>query len=147
MAKWLIAAALLLTGGWLQEVGSAQQQKTSIWAGVYTEAQAARGRVVYEQRCARCHGRNLEGLSSAFDWRGQPPLADPEFRRNWIGLSMADLSERIRISMPQENPGSLRRPQVADVLAYLLQQNGYPLGDRELPADKEALARIVFEDY
>ena len=41
-----------------------QERRPSIWDGLFTEAQAARGQVVYTGTCAFCHGRRLDGLVS-----------------------------------------------------------------------------------
>jgi hypothetical protein len=39
----------------------------------------------------------------------------------------------------------LNRQQTADILAYLLQQNGYPSGRQEVSAEKRALDSITIE--
>ena len=76
---------------------------------------------------------------------GSPPLRGAQFVANWTGLTLSDLFTRNRVSMPQEAPGSLSRQQNADILAYILSQNGYPAGQTELPRDDAPLAefRIV----
>ena len=50
-----------------------------------------------------------------------PGLTGGEFTSNWNDLSLGDLFERMRISMPQNAPGSLSRQQNADILAFVLQ--------------------------
>src|SRR3982751_4866669 len=102
--------ALLLSAGVL----GARAQSRTIWDGVYAEAQAARGETVYAERCARCHGDTLAGMESA------PALTGTSFYSNWEGETLDALFERMRASMPQDNPGSLSRPQNADILAYIL---------------------------
>ena len=95
--------------------------------GVYTAAQAAAGRAVYEQACARCHQSNLQGSFEA------PPLAGESFLRFWGDLGPRDLYERTRSSMPpDEDP--LADEAYVDVVAYLLQANGAPAGDAPLTA-------------
>jgi cytochrome c len=126
---------------------AAQDHRASVWDGVYTNAQADRGRALYDRHCRTCHGRDLEGqlaLPTEGQWSARPPLRGWEFRANWNQLTLRDLSERIRISMPQNAPGTLRRPQVADILAYVLQQNGYPSGRREMP-EQPQLDTIAIE--
>ncbi len=39
--------------------------------------------------------------------------------------------------MPEDNPGSLTNRQVTQVLAYILQFNGFPAGDAEMAIDAE----------
>ena len=113
--------------------------KRSVWDGVYTAEQAKRGQTLYGESCASCHGTTLEGGEMA------PPLAGGQFNSNWTGLSIGDLFERMRISMPQSNPGSLSRQQYADVLAYMLSGGSFPAGKIELPREVEALKQIAFE--
>ena len=79
----------------------AQPPTKSIWDGVYTDAQATRGKALYSESCASCHGGELTGGEMA------PPLAGGEFMAGWDGLTIGDLFERVRISMPQNAPGSL----------------------------------------
>ena len=111
----------------------------SVWDGVYTEEQANRGGPLYSQRCAQCHAPDLTGGETA------PALASAEFKGNWSGLSVDDLFERIKISMPQDNPGSLSRQQTADILAFVLSRGGFPAGGTELPREAEVLKQIRFE--
>jgi mono/diheme cytochrome c family protein len=105
--------------------------------GVYTTDQARRGALLYSQYCGYCHGNDLLGAISS-----PPPLRGREFVSTWTGLRVGDLFERIRISMPQDAPGSLPRQQNADILAFLLQENGFPPGERELPTTDPPLADI-----
>ena len=64
---------------------------------------------------------------------------------NWDGLTVGDLSDRIRISMPLNSPGKLSRQENADVVAYILRFNQFPAGKEELPREVQALKRIVFK--
>ena len=111
----------------------------SVWDGVYTDEQAKRGGPLYSQRCAQCHAPDLTGGETA------PALASAEFKGNWSGLSVDDLFERIKISMPQDNPGSLSRQQTADIVAFVLSKGGFPAGERELAREAEVLKGIRFE--
>src|SRR5262245_30223530 len=97
----LIGLAWLAAAAWLRATPPPQTPAKSVWDGVYTSEQAKRGEALYAQSCAACHGNALEGGEMA------PPLAGGAFNANWNGLTMGDLSERVRISMPQNNPGSL----------------------------------------
>ena len=73
-----------------------------------------------------------------------PSLDGGEFVWNWSGLSVGDLFERLRISMPQGKPGSVSRQEKADILAFLLKANEFPVGDTELANRTEMLAGINF---
>jgi hypothetical protein len=74
-----------------------------------------------------------------------PPLTGGQFKYNWNGLTVGDLFERLRISMPQDNPGGLSRQQNADVLAFMLAKSDFPAGDTELASQTEVLKEIKFE--
>jgi len=117
----------------------AQPPSKSIWDGIYTEEQATRGQGLYSQECASCHGGELTGGEMA------PPLAGGEFLAGWDGLTVGDLFERIRISMPQNAPGSLSGQQNADILAFVFNANKFPAGDSELPKEAGILKTIKFE--
>jgi len=110
----------------------------SVWDSVYTEEQAKRGEKVSAEQCARCHGQTLTGAEAA------PALVGDVFNGNWEGVALGDLFERIRISMPQDTPGSLSRQQNADVIAYLLKAGKFPAGEKELVTDTTVLAQIRF---
>src|SRR6266851_1381373 len=111
----------------------------SVWDGVYTDEQAKRGAPLYSQYCGSCHGPTLEGGEMA------PALAAGEFTSEWNGLTLGDLFERIRTSMPQNDPGGLSRQQNADILAYTLSANKFPSGTTELARDTEMLKQIRFQ--
>jgi mono/diheme cytochrome c family protein len=111
----------------------------SVWDGVYTQEQATRGQTTYAKECAACHGQSLSGGEEA------PPLSGGAFTANWNGLTMGDLFERIRVSMPEGRPGTLSRQQNADVLAYVLSGNQFPAGKGELVKETEVLRQIKFE--
>jgi mono/diheme cytochrome c family protein len=112
------------------------QSSRSVWDGVYTVEQAKRGEALYGQQCASCHGTALTGGESA------PPLAGGEFLSNWNGLTVGDLFERIRVSMPADRPGRLTREQDADILAFMLSMNQFPSGKTELEHQTEVLRQI-----
>jgi S-disulfanyl-L-cysteine oxidoreductase SoxD len=117
----------------------AQPPTKSIWDGIYTEEQATRGKTLYASECSSCHGAELTGGEMA------PGLAGGEFISGWDGLTVGDLFERIRISMPQNSPGSLSGQQNADILAFIFTVNKFPTGTSELPKEAGILKQIKFE--
>jgi quinoprotein glucose dehydrogenase len=120
----------------LAAVGLGAQTVRSTWDGVYTQAQADRGKGIYAHECLECHGADLEGDPE------NPPLTEPAFVYKWNTLSAADLFERIHRDMPMDRPGTLTRQRAADLVAFLLNFNKFPTGARELPADTAALRQI-----
>jgi cytochrome c len=111
----------------------------SVWDGVFTNEQSMRGDQAYSQNCASCHGTSLTGGESA------PPLTGGEFSSNWYGLTLGDLFERIRTTMPADRPGRISREQDADILAYILNVNQFPAGEAELSGRTEILKQIRLE--
>jgi quinoprotein glucose dehydrogenase len=118
-------------------VAVAASERT-VWDGVYTEEQAARGKEVYRGNCITCHGETLAGAGPA------SPLTGPIFSANWNGISLGDLLERVRISMPLDRPGTLPRQDYADVLAFVLSANKFPAGKTELAKQTEMLSEIKY---
>ena len=138
MKHWVLASAGVVLAA--SVAINAQGQKT-IWDGVYTDEQAMRGAEVYAEKCAMCHGDSLGGVESA------PPLTGPTFYANWEGESLNALFERIRMSMPLDNPGSLSRAQNSDVLAHMLKIGGYPAGSTPIDGQAGTLTPIKVLTY
>jgi len=130
-----VTAAVVLLA--LSALVAFQEQKaTTVWNGVYTAEQAKRGAALYANSCGSCHGLELNGGESA------PPLTGGEFMSNWSGLTVGDLFERIRISMPADRPGTLTREQTANVVAHILNVGQFPAGTTELSTRTENLKQI-----
>src|ERR1035437_4098803 len=111
----------------------------SVQEGAYTTGQAKRGETLSNKECANCHGEGLSGGEAA------PALNGDGFLSNWNGLTVGDLFDRIRKTMPQDDPSRLTRQQDADVIAYLLSLNRFPAGKMEMPAQSEVLKGIKIE--
>ena len=105
--------------------------------GVYTSAQAERGRALYEKKCASCHGAQLEGASAT-------ALAGSRFMGKWGpgNHNVDELYFITRTQMPYGAGNTLAPQQVIDIIAYILKANGYAAGTRELVASSEQLTRI-----
>ncbi|MGE0159868.1 MAG: c-type cytochrome [Gemmatimonadales bacterium] len=112
----------------------------SVWSGVYTAAQAERGRTTFEQSCAMCHRPDLSGRGSI------PALRGDAFKGERHGTSVGELFELVRSTMPPGRSGTLAPEVYADVVAYLLSANAYPPGQTELPTHEESLHGIVFDE-
>ena len=115
------------------------QSASSVWDGVFTEDQVKRGATAYQRDCSNCHGAALEGGDMT------PPLVGGAFTSNWNDLTLGDLFDRIRQTMPLDSPGKLSRQQNADVIAFILKTNAWPSGGMELPAEAGALKQIRIE--
>ena len=128
----LIIAAIVVAG----VAGVAAQDSRTVWDGVYTEPQSKRGEALYAGMCANCHGADMGGIDMS------PALVGVTFNSNWNELTMGDLSERIRISMPADRPGTMSRAQIADVMSFMLKANKFPAGETELPPEVLVLKQI-----
>lgn len=126
----LVTIGLLLPG--IAQAGGNETPDATI-----TAAQADRGQEVYDEFCLRCHGDQL--------YNGQfgPPIKGSYFRDKWTGESIGALYLQTVKTMPPDNPGFLTDQEYADLIAFLLQENGMTPGDGELPADPEALKEMA----
>lgn len=101
---------------------------------VFTTDQAARGRKAYESACIDCHGSRLD--NGEF---GGAPLNGAWFRNKWGNGSLVALFAFTKAKMPPDRPGTLNDQTYSELIAYLLEENGYAPGGKELTADPAAL--------
>ena len=123
----------------LASAALAAQSSRSIWDGVFSAEQVARGKKIYLAECADCHGDKLEGIDKA------PALTGPTFSKNWTGKSVFRLIDVTRRTMPPDDPATYSRELCTDVATYLLSENGYPVGNTDLAPDAPDLRQIVLE--
>jgi mono/diheme cytochrome c family protein len=113
-----------------------RMSRKGIWDGVFTTAQADRGKAALLQNgCNGCHGAELAGD------RG-PSLKGDRFISTWENGSVNKLLTKIRETMPPLNAEQVAVPTKVDIIAYLLSVNGFPAGNTELAADVETLDGI-----
>ncbi len=96
----------------------------------FTADQVSRGSDIYVDRCVQCHGDTLD--NGEF---GGAPLNGKYFKQHWGGGSVAALVAYMKAKMPPDRPGSLTDQSYADLASFLLDNNDYPKGDKELPPD------------
>lgn len=134
ITKEIIALSVgLATSAFL--VGSPNASRTTS-QGVYTAAQVAQGRTLYKSKCAACHLATLKGKDE------NPPLVGKDFTSQWVGEPLSSLFDKIKNTMPADNPGTLTQDQTAELLAYILSSNQYPAGTTALPSDDQSLKQI-----
>jgi S-disulfanyl-L-cysteine oxidoreductase SoxD len=117
----------------------AASESLTVWDGVFTQKQAERGKELYTTHCSECHLGTLMGSETT------PPLVGGDFMSNWTGYTLGDLFERIRKTMPMNNPGSVPRGAIPDIMAYILSVNKLPVGETELSHDAQLLKKIRIE--
>lgn len=103
-------------------------------SGSFSDAQVTRGEAVYGTQCASCHGLELEGIPDLF-----PALAGDAFVELWQERTVGELFEKVSVTMPALDPGSLTPDQTADVVAYMLSAASYASGSADLATDQETL--------
>lgn len=119
--------------------GSVLAQTAAPPSGYYTLDQARAGALIYQQKCASCHGQEMEGYLG-------PPLRGHAFQVITSKQTSADrLLLIISRNEPQDDPGSLSDEEDGDVLAYILQVNGYPAGREKLSNESSHLRDLKLD--
>src|SRR5687767_9935238 len=94
----------------------------SVWAGVFTDEQAKRGRAAFDTHCSSCHGGNLEGGEAK-------PLTGERFWIDWKETTVDYLLGQISRNMPFSEDGSLAGTLPAStytaIVAHILNANGF----------------------
>ena len=124
----LALAAGLVAGVSAGAAPATQASAGSVLDGVFTPAQASRGERTFRDVCAACHDTG--------------EFSGGRFRIGWVGRPVGELFETISTLMPEADPGSLSPAEYAAIVAYLLQVNGYPAGEADLPTNVRALGQL-----
>ena len=113
----------------------------TVWDGVYSAAQAERGKNIYGEQCSGCHGDFLDGDGAS----GRVvALSGTVFENNWDATSLNDLFAKIGRTMPRGAAGTLSSRDTLDLVAFVLQYNGFPAAAGDLKEGPElALVDIV----
>jgi mono/diheme cytochrome c family protein len=117
----------------MREPGGQKQSAVAQIAPAFTQEQADRGEAAYDHSCLDCHGSTLD--NGEF---GGPPLKGGSFVKRWSAANVAALFSFMKAKMPADRPGNLNDETYADLTAYILSQNGYQPGDKELAPDVNA---------
>ena len=128
MRRILIGAALLPVAAAILH-GQAPTKTTN--SGVYTAAQAERGKKTFGEKCSGCHEPSR--------------FSGDTFHEAWDGKALKEIWDIASGTMPEDNPGSLKQQEYGDILAYFLSLNEYPTGDSELEGNAAAMAAIKVE--
>jgi mono/diheme cytochrome c family protein len=138
--KKYCAPAAAAAGGLVLLSSIACAQEAAAPPAVYTTDQAAAGASVYAQSCAVCHGQALEGIAA-------PALKGDAFHEMAVAqaLTADSLLTVTALTMPQSNPGTLTPEQYNQVVAYILQENGYPAGNTPLAPGLAQLKELLLK--
>jgi mono/diheme cytochrome c family protein len=120
------------------------QRKHGRVPALYTADQATKGAVAYYQNCAMCHGPLLDGQSGGYSG---PALKGSDFADPSYDFHVRDIFNFVAKLMPPGTPGSLTHDQDVVIMAFLLQQNGYPSGTKELTYDEAEKSSVPLRYY
>jgi mono/diheme cytochrome c family protein len=111
--------------------------RKTVWSGVYTAEEATRGQAAFVQSCSACHGAQGDYRQMGPAFQGTP------FMERWREFNVGALFNLIHDTMPRDNPGSLDDRAYLDIVARMLQVNGFPVGTDQLTV--EGIRKIQIE--
>ena len=129
---WLAALALSSPA-----IVRGTSQKVTTNAGVYTKAQADGARKQFDKICADCHPFTVAAKKKPNDL----PLGEEPFFESWEGRPLSDMISVIALTMPNDGSATVSDQEATDLVAYILQQNGYPAGSK--PLTKETASAVL----
>ena len=92
--------------------------ETSVDCATFSADQAERGAALYREQCAECHGPDLQGGAQG------AALAGRGFANYWTNRAASGLYRTIHETMPQGREGTIGTEASADLVAFLLRENG-----------------------
>ena len=136
-SRYVIAALFVTLGA----VGAAQAPDPStrtVWQGVYSDTQAARGKAEYTTHCASCHRDDLSGYNDI--------LKGARFMEKNRETVLHIFFEKTKTTMPRGAPASLTDKAYVDIVSYVLKVNEFPAGADELRVEDLHKVRVVGKD-
>jgi cytochrome c5 len=116
--------------------GVAPGQKTTN-DGIYSKAQADAAKPKFDKLCAECHAFTVGEKKQEKDL----PLGDEPFLKKWEGRSLDELLTLIVTTMPNDGSAVVTDDEALNLLAYMLQKNGYKAGAS--PLNKAGAAAVL----
>ncbi len=105
----------------------------------FSADQSKRGKERYTATCEDCHGADLRG-----GLNGGPPIRGSMFLKDFGGGPASNLFLFMSTMMPPEDPGRFSDSVYVDIMAYVLEMNGFEPG-APLPTKVDALDKIVLD--
>jgi S-disulfanyl-L-cysteine oxidoreductase SoxD len=132
-----LVSLLFVASATAGRVAAQTTARRTVWDGVYTEAQAARGVAAFGQKCSGCHALAAEGKA---------PLVGEPFWKSFSQKTVGELLDFVKTNMPNGTPGSLDEATYRDIVAVMLKSNGFPAGATELGTNTIGDVQIVPKD-
>jgi mono/diheme cytochrome c family protein len=135
----IVLSAMIYAASVSASLSAAPDQSSAnrtIWSGVFNAEQAKRGEASAGRNCAKCHSADLAGGQDG------PALVGGDVLKAWDGMTVGELFDRVRTTMPADAPRSLSPQETADLVAFVLSLNKCPTGEKELPSEMDALGQI-----
>ncbi|HKY22440.1 MAG TPA: cytochrome c [Vicinamibacterales bacterium] len=129
------ALAMLILGLGIAVAAQSEDSPKTVWQGVYTEPQAARGEAEYSTHCASCHRDDLSGYNTLL--KGQ------RFMEKYREAPLHLLFDKTKTTMPRNAAGTLSDQAYVDIVAYLLKMNEFPVGSEELTTELLPRIRVI----
>ena len=139
-ANILIASCALIAMVSAFQMSIGAQGAKSVNDGAFTADQAKKGAALYADKCSPCHGEDLSGQAGII-----PALTGDPWLMNWNGKTVGDLYDKIFMTMPALEPGSLKPEEAAALVANILNVMKYPAGSAEIAPKAEATQGIKIE--
>ena len=120
----LLTAAALTWGAAAVSIARPAPAQKSTNDGIYTKAQADGASALFAKVCQSCHPFTVAAKKTPKDL----PLGEAPFFDEWEGRPVKELISIIVLTMPNDGSAVLNDQEATDLVAYILQQNGFPAG-------------------
>lgn len=131
----LVWAAAVFVAHDAVKVEAAPQKTTN--DGIYSKAQADGAKAQFEKLCAECHPFKVADKKKPKDL----PLGDEPFFEEWTGRPLSEMVNLIALTMPNDGSAVVSDEEALNLVAYILQKNGYRPGAK--PLTKETAAAVI----
>jgi mono/diheme cytochrome c family protein len=105
----------------------------------FTAVQASSGEAAYNETCAVCHGTTLTNGTYG------TPLAGAYFKNKWLHRAVRDLYQYAQTKMPPSHPGLLPPNAYTEIVAYILQTNGFKASDNRMNTKNKDFDKMVIQ--